>query len=73
MELRPDCMKLGAATDSRCRRSATADSQNVFVYVKDGLGNRDVPGAVDAGRARPEGLPYRPTCSAFRSARRSIS
>ena len=33
--------------------------QNVFVYVKDGLGDLHVPGAGDAGGARSEGLPLR--------------
>ncbi len=42
----PYCMKLGAATTPDVRRLDDGGLENVFVYVKDGLGNAEVPGAV---------------------------
>ena len=65
-----------AGRQDRARTCVVGDGslQNVFVYVKDGLGNLKFPGARDAGGARPEGLPVPAArASASRSARRSTS
>ena len=70
----PYCMKQGAATTPTFVVGERRRSQNVFVYVKDGLGNLQVPGA---GHRRSCSIRRAArtarTSSASRSARRSTS
>ena len=56
MDSDPLCMPEGPTTSEVLIVGPGNGLQNAFVYVKDGLGDRNVPGSADAGRARPEGL-----------------